>query len=88
MKKEPGRRFFGLTVGEQSSEAGNIALVHQQLLGVLTGNFIGFLAPKVAAHAFSAHKLSGSGNVYAGFGTLVCLKFGHLLNLLYSVPLD
>ena len=74
--------LFWLTVGKQKAEAGSVALVHQHFLGVLTGNLVWLLAPEMAAHALSAHQLSGSGYVYAGFGALVRFKFGHLLNLL------
>jgi hypothetical protein len=71
-----------LADAEQGPESRHITLVHQHLLSVLTGNLVGLLSPKVAAHAFSPHQFSGSGYVYAGFGALVCFKFGHLLNLL------
>ena len=71
-----------LAIAKQNSETRHVTLVHQHLLGVLTGNFVGLLSPEMAAHALSAHQLTGSGYVYAGFGALVCFKFGHLLNLL------
>ena len=82
-----GLACFGMALdrladAEQSSETGHVALVHQHFLGVLTGNLVWLLAPEMAAHALSAHQLSGSGYVYAGFGALVRFKFGHLVNLI------